>query len=110
GFPDLYVCNDYWTPDRIWLNDGAGHFRAMPAEAVRHTSASSMGVDFADIDQDGHLDIFVVDMLSRDPKLQLTQAPAYSAPPIRIGEIFDQPQLNRNTLLHNRGDNTFEEV
>ena len=110
GYPDLYVCNDYWTPDRIWLNDGTGHFRAMPAQALRHTSASSMGVDFADIDQDGHVDIFVVDMLSRDPKHQLAQAPAYTPPPIRIGEIFDRPQINRNTLLHNRGDNTFEEI
>ncbi|HZM06220.1 MAG TPA: VCBS repeat-containing protein, partial [Candidatus Saccharimonadales bacterium] len=72
GFPDLYVCNDYWTPDRIWTNDGAGHFRAMLRAAMRHTSASSMGVDFADIDQDGHLDIFVVDMLNRQARKQLT--------------------------------------
>lgn len=110
GFPDLYVCNDYWTPDRIWINDGAGHFHALSTAAIRHTSASSMGVDFADIDGDGHLDIFVVDMLSRDPKMQLTQAPAYTPPSIRVGEIFDRPQINRNTLLHNRGDNTYEEI
>ena len=30
GAPDIYVCNDYWTPDRLWLNDGKGHFRAAP--------------------------------------------------------------------------------
>jgi hypothetical protein len=110
GFPDLYVCNDYWTPDRIWINDGAGHFRAMSTAAIRHTSASSMGVDFADIDRDGHLDIFVLDMLSPHPKRQLTQAQSYTPPSFRVGEIFDQPQINRNTLLHNRGDNTFEEI
>jgi hypothetical protein len=69
-----------------------------------------MGVDFADIDQDGHLDIFVVDMLSRQPWKQLTQTPAYIPPPFRVGDIFDRPQINRNTLLHNRGDNTFEEI
>src|SRR5438093_1431925 len=26
--PDLYVCNDFHTPDRIWINDGRGRFRA----------------------------------------------------------------------------------
>jgi hypothetical protein len=110
GSPDLYVCNDYWTPDRIWTNDGAGHFRAMSRAAIRHTSASSMGVDFADIDQDGHLDIFVVDMRSRQSRKQLTQVPSYTPPSFRVGDIFDRPQINRNTLFHNRGDNTYEEI
>jgi len=27
--PDIYVCNDLFPPDRIWLNDGHGKFRAM---------------------------------------------------------------------------------
>ena len=66
GAPDIYVCNDYWTPDRLWINDGRGHFRAGPALALRHTSKFSMGVDFADIDRDGKVDFYVVDMLSRD--------------------------------------------
>src|SRR5712691_2046229 len=38
GYPDLYVCNDYWTPDRIWINDGKGGFRAIARPAVRHGS------------------------------------------------------------------------
>ena len=29
GAPDIYVCNDFQTPDRIWMNDGRGRFRAM---------------------------------------------------------------------------------
>jgi hypothetical protein len=69
-----------------------------------------MGVDFADIDQDGHLDIFVVDMLSQHLRQRLTQAPAYIPPAFHVGDIFDRPQINRNTLLHNRGDNTYEEI
>jgi hypothetical protein len=66
GAPDIYVCNDYWTPDRLWLNDGKGHFRACPLPALRHTSLSSMGVDFADVDRDGQVDFCVVDMMARD--------------------------------------------
>jgi hypothetical protein len=110
GAPDLYVCNDYWTPDRVWLNDGRGRFRAIPQTALRNTSASSMGVDFADIDRDGNLDFFVVDMLSRDRRLRKRQIPAYAfmtLPP----EAFEiRPQFMRNTLFHSRGDGTFEEI
>jgi hypothetical protein len=110
GFPDLYVCNDFWTPDRIWLNDGKGRFRAAPRLALRNTSASSMGVDFADIDRDGLLDFFVADMLSRDPRLRKRQKPAQSPMASAVGVIDDRPQFMRNTLFLNRGDGTFAEV
>src|SRR5439155_5232472 len=56
GFPDIYVCNDFQTPDRMWLNDGHGHFRAAHRLALRNMSYASMGVDFADFDRDGRLD------------------------------------------------------
>lgn len=110
GSPDLYVCNDFWTPDRIWLNDGKGRFRAAPRLALRNMCASSMGVDFADIDRDGHLDFFVVDMLSRDPRLRKRQKLAQPPMPSPIGAIEDRPQSMRNTLFLNRGDGTFAEI
>ena len=34
GAPDIYVCSDYWTPDRLWLNDGKGHFQACSPAGV----------------------------------------------------------------------------
>ncbi|MBX3733689.1 MAG: VCBS repeat-containing protein [Verrucomicrobiae bacterium] len=110
GAPDLYVCNDYWTPDRLWINDGRGGFRAAPPEALRHQSASSMSVDFADVDRDGLVDFFVVDMLSRDPRLRRRQKPAQNPPLAGIGEPLDRPQFVHNTLFLNRGDGTFAEV
>ena len=73
GAPDIYVCNDFWTPDRFWLNDGKGHFQACHPLALRHTSASSMGVDFADVDRDGQVDFCVTDMLARDWRLRKHQ-------------------------------------
>ncbi|HJQ26378.1 MAG TPA: VCBS repeat-containing protein [Blastocatellia bacterium] len=110
GYPDVYVCNDYWTPDRIWINDGKGHFRALDRLAMRNTSASSMGIDFADIDRDGHQDFFVVDMLSRDHQYRMRQTEAHKPAPRPIGKIDDRPQVNRNTLYLNRGDETFAEI
>ncbi|MBI2947301.1 MAG: VCBS repeat-containing protein [Verrucomicrobia bacterium] len=108
--PDLYVCNDYWTPDRFWINDGHGRFRAIEKLALRKLSASSMGADFADLDRDGHVDFFVVDMLSRDLRLRKRQMFAEKPVMASIGVIDDRPQVMRNTLFRNRGDETFAEM
>ncbi|HTD86624.1 MAG TPA: FG-GAP-like repeat-containing protein, partial [Candidatus Binatia bacterium] len=110
GHPDLYVCNDYWTPDRIWIGDGKGHFRAIDRLAVRRTSASSMGIDFADLNRSGHMDFFVVDMLSRDHPLRKRQALAQRPVAGMIGVMDDRPQILRNTLMQNHGDGTFAEI
>ncbi len=110
GYPDLYVCNDYWTPDRLWFNDGHGHLRLADPLALRHTSENSMGVDFADIDGDGLVDFLVLDMLSRDPRLRQRQALAQTRMTAAPGEIQNRPQIMRNTLFLNRGDHTFAEV
>ena len=110
GAPDIYVCNDLFTPDRIWINDGKGHFRALPRLALRNTSTFSMGVDFADIDRDGHVDFFVVDMLSRDfqkRQVQISDSPGVVSP---LGLIDNRPQVLRNNLQINRGDGTFAEA
>ncbi|HMJ90439.1 MAG TPA: VCBS repeat-containing protein, partial [Candidatus Acidoferrum sp.] len=110
GAPDLYVCNDYWSPDRIWINDGKGNFRAIARLAIRHTSASSMGVDFADLNRSGHLDFFVVDMLSRDHRLRKRQTLAQMPVASMVGVMDERPQVMRNTIFINRGDGTFAEV
>ncbi|MGI8602049.1 MAG: FG-GAP-like repeat-containing protein [Verrucomicrobiales bacterium] len=110
GAPDLYVCNDYWTPDRIWINDGRGRFKALPNLAIRHTCSSSMGVDFADLGRTGAVDIFVVDMLSREHTRRLTQLPADKFEEDPAGRFERRHQIMRNTLLRNRGDGTFAEI
>jgi hypothetical protein len=108
--PDIYVCNDLFPPDRIWVNDGRGHFRAMSNLAVRNTCRFAMGVDFADINRDGYDDFFVVDMLSRDHQKRKTQT--VGVPPLflPVGKIDNRPQYKRNTLFLNRGDGTYAEI
>lgn len=69
-----------------------------------------MGVDFADIDRDGHLDFFVVDMLSRDPRLRKRQGLAEKPVGSPLGSIANRPQTMRNTMFRNRGDGTFAEI
>ena len=110
GAPDIYVCNDLFTPDRIWLNDGHGHFRAMPRTAVRNSSAFSMGVDFADINRDGNDDFLVVDMLSRSHAHRKVQVLGQIPVTIRAGETNERMQIKRNVLQLSRGDGTYAEI
>lgn len=110
GYPDLYVCNDFEDPDFFWLNDGKGTFRAAPRLTLRNSSNSSMAVDFSDVDRDGKLDFFVVDMRSRDSRRRKTQSPTHSPLPKVIGKIDDRPQMQRNTMFLSRGDGTYAEI
>lgn len=108
--PDLYVCNDFSSPDRFWINDGRGRFRAVPRLAVRHTSRSSMGIDFADINRDGHDDILVLDMLARQQARRLVHLDKEKPIPIVVGKFDGRPRYNRNALLVSRGDGSWLEA
>jgi enediyne biosynthesis protein E4 len=110
GAPDIYVCNDFQTPDRIWINDGQARFRALPRLAVRQVSNFSMGVDFADFDRDGHDDFIVVDMLSRLHTLKMTQMIETNLVTSMPGQIDNRPQIRRNVMFWNRGDGTYAEI
>ena len=110
GTPDLYVCNDFKSPDRIWVNDGRGRFHPLPSLALRQTSLSSMGVDFADLNRDGHDDFLVVDMLSREHLRRFTQRIDIKPEFQPIGAIANRPQVPRNTLFLARGDGTWAET
>jgi enediyne biosynthesis protein E4 len=110
GYPDIYVCNDAFTPDRCWINDGRGRFKALSTLALRQTSYFSMGADFADVDRDGYDELLVVDMQSRQHELLLTQKSQMHPQPKIPGDLSSQFQIRRNTLFHARGDLTFAEI
>jgi enediyne biosynthesis protein E4 len=110
GLPEIYVCNDFQTPDRFWLGDGRGHFRALPDQAIRTTPHFSMAVDVADIDRDGYDDIMLSDMLSRFHRLRMTQLGSSNPPVEFVGESTDRQQARRNVLLWNRGDGTYADI
>jgi hypothetical protein len=110
GAPDLYVCGDFDSPDRVWINDGTGRFRAIPRLALRQTCAFTMSADFADINRDGLDDLFASDMLDPDHARRMREIGGSDIIPQVIGRFDDRPQSNRNTLQLNRGDGTYAEI
>ena len=62
NWPDVYVANDYLGNDLLWLNNKNGNFSNIISKSIQHQSFNSMGVDAADINNDGLTDIGVLDM------------------------------------------------
>ena len=66
GWLDLYISNDFFERDYIYMNNGDGTFSEDLENQMRSTSLSSMGSDVADITADGLPEIFVTDMLAKN--------------------------------------------
>ena len=66
GWPDIYVSNDFNSPDFMYINNQDGTFKEVVKEATAHNSFYGMGVDISDFNNDGNLDIFQVDMDAKD--------------------------------------------
>jgi enediyne biosynthesis protein E4 len=110
GAPDLYVCNDNASPDRVWFNDGMGRFRAAGPYMFRHSTRSSMALDFADVDRDGHDDLLVLDMLARSHGRRMRQL-VRDYPDLADNErVEEAPRYNRNMLYFGRADGSFAEA
>ena len=65
SWPDLYISNDFGSPDFMYINNQDGTFKEVLKEATSQTAYYGMGADISDINNDGYLDIYQVDM---DPK------------------------------------------
>ena len=62
GWPDLYVANDFETPDRFYFNKGDGTFADVVDQRLPHVTYFSMSADVGDLNNDGRLDFMVSDM------------------------------------------------
>ena len=106
GWLDIYVSNDFFERDYLYLNNKNGTFREALEEHIREISMGSMGADMADINNDGRPEIFVTDMLPEEEARIKTKT---------VFENWDKYQLNlkngyyhqftRNVLQLNRGKN-----
>lgn len=110
-WPDLYVSNDFFERDYLYLNQGDGTFRESIKDATDHISLFSMGADMADINNDGSPDIFVTDMLPEsDERLkQTTVFEHYNIYRMKQERDFYH-QFMHNTLQVNDGTGKFIET
>ena len=109
GWVDIYVCNDFDDPDCLWRNNGDGTFSNVIAKAMPHTTWFSMGSDLADVNNDGLLDFFSVDMSATNHFRQKTTMGVMNNK--RIEAVAGPPQQTmRNALLLNTGTNRFLEA
>jgi hypothetical protein len=63
GWPDLYLARD--NANVLYRNDGNGHFTDVTATARVGTTYDSQGCAFGDGDNDGYLDLSVVNLADR---------------------------------------------
>ncbi|HEY4288136.1 MAG TPA: VCBS repeat-containing protein, partial [Puia sp.] len=63
GWPDIYVSNDFFEKDYLYINQRNGTFKECLEDCINEISMNSMGADIADINNDGLPDIYVTDML-----------------------------------------------
>jgi enediyne biosynthesis protein E4 len=104
GLPDIYVANDFLTSDVVYINNGDGTFTNRAAQYLKSQSHNSMGVDIADITNNGLLDIFVLDMLPRDNERKKMMLAGSRYDVFNMALDFGyEPQYVRNTLQLNNG-------
>ena len=111
GWPDVYCANDFITNDLLWINNGDGTFTDGLFRYVTQISHNGMGLDIADINNDGLVDIVEMDMLPEDNAHNKSMTPAmnYNSQLLRDGLGY-APQFVRNTLQLNRGKYGFSEI
>ena len=111
GWEDIYVSNDFFERDYLYINNQDGTFSEELTNAISSISAASMGADMADIDNDGSADIFVTEMLpSEYERLKsVTTFENWDKYKYNVDNGYFH-QFTRNTLQLNNGDNTFSEI
>jgi enediyne biosynthesis protein E4 len=111
GWPDLYVSNDFFERDFLYINNRDSTFHERLEEAMPSISYSSMGLDVADVDGDGWPDIYVTDMLpADDARLKLVSSfETWTSYRASVAEGYHH-QFTRNTLQRNNRNGTFSEV
>ena len=75
AWPDVYVSNDFFERDYLYINQKNGTFKDEIENYTEHNSIASMGTDMADVNNDGYPDIFTTEMLpDNDFRLKTTSS------------------------------------
>ncbi len=110
-YPDLYISNDFFERDYLYINQKNGSFKEELTTQMGHISTASMGADAADINNDGNQDIFTTDMLPGDDKRLKTTSSFDNFDTYTFKQkqgFFNQ--IQQNALQVNQGNGHFLET
>lgn len=110
-YPDLYVSNDFYERDYLYINNQDGTFTESIKDYTSHLCLSAMGVDISDINNDGLQDIFITDMLpEKEERVKaVMEFEGYNIFELKRKKDFHQ-QYIQNTLQLNNGNGSFSEI
>ena len=111
GWPDIYVSNDFFEQDYLYINKGDGTFAESFKQQMVVGSYFSMGMDIGDLDNDGWPDVYTTDMLPED-EYRLRTMSSFEGWDVYQQKVRDDYgyQLMRNMLQRNNGNGTFSDV
>ncbi len=111
GYPDIYVSNDFFERDYLYINQKNGTFKEDIQNEMGHLSTASMGSDIADINNDGQYDVFTTEMLPEGDKRlkQMTSFENYDVKKMKLRDGYYN-QYMQNCLQVNNGNGTFSET
>src|SRR5688572_3882186 len=111
NWPDLYISNDFYERDYLYINNKDGTFLEKLPDYMGHLSMFSMGADIADINNDGYPDIFSTDMLpEEDFRLKtLVAFETFDTYQLRLNNGYYH-QFMRNMLHLNNKNGSFSEI
>lgn len=108
GWRDIYITNDYLTNDLMYINNQDGTFTNQIDRYLKHQTHSAMGHDIADINNDGLVDIFTLDMLPEDNQGMKKMHGVTRFEYEQLNEEYGyQPQYKRNMLQLNNGPDAY---
>jgi len=111
GWMDIYVSNDFFERDYLYLNNHDGTFKENLVHMMKCISAASMGADMADMNNDHYPEIFVTDMIPQsDARLKTkTTFDSWDNYKSNVDNGYYY-QFTRNMLHLNNCDGTFSEI
>lgn len=111
GYPDIFVANDYWYDDQVYINNGDGTFTDVNKTIMPRNTMFSMGSDAADFNNDGWPDVVSVDMMPKDNRRLKSRYNQFATETFEaLSRYGHNKQFSRNMLCFSDGGTGFYET
>ena len=111
GWQDIFVANDFFERDYLYLNNANGTFDEVLTQQMKSITGASMGADVADLDSDGFMDLFVTEMLPVEYQRlkSVTTFEDWNKYQYNVANGYHH-QFTRNMLYRNNANSSFSEL